>query len=700
MAKKGFLKTGDESFLPITRGELVVDSSGDPAFFSDDFVASSDHPGLMSTADKEKLDSIDTTRTQESLILKINSGSTENSDKYTFDGSASKQLNIEAGKNVVFTTTNNNLKIDVEVPTSLTWNQITNKPTKFNPSEHKHVSNDITIANYSIASAGNAAIQNNDTLTTALGKLEKTASTAYLWYQSITQEDTDDLINKWHEIVEFVNSITDSEEITDAFVTIDTDQEITGQKTFKPSNNTDAPFAVSNSVKVDNLNAALLDGHTADDFVKTDSAYWANLPIQTDEDLETEPVFGSVTANTYILSTAGPEITLSENSTKSGIVELTIDNTPEIVLDTRADLPTLRPANPITEGEDNTNMKLGDDDHKWSEVCASTFKVDSPIDSDSENLVRPLHINDEGVITRSDYTVGSDTQPIYMSAGCLVPLEESVGNATTGVYLLDGIIKPMRHSLNATVNSGTTGKLVKYTGANAVGPATTVGTNLKGIYLNGGVPTVMTHYLNADVNTGTKGTLVCYSESDSLSAFSDTGYIDTPVYINAGKVEPVSLGSSTSELYLVGVKTRAGDSTGKLTQFHVGNQGYQAGVRMVNGTTVYAKGGFYETSDERLKNFTGNVEIDFDSLSKIPKKYFTWVNSEAEARQIGTSAQELQKLYPELVEEDNSGTLHVAYDKLSIVALKAVDDLYNLVKDLKASQDDLIARLELLESRV
>lgn len=700
MAKKGFLKTGDESFLPITRGELVVDSSGDPAFFSDDFVASSDHPGLMSTADKEKLDSIDTTLTRESLILTINSGSTENSDKYTFDGSAAKQLNIQAGDNVLLAPTKNNLRIDVKVPTSLTWNQITNKPDKFNPSEHKHVSNDITIANYSIASAESASIQNNDTLTTALGKLEKTASTAYLWYQSITQEDTDDVINKWHEIVEFVNSITDSEEITDAFVTIDTDQEITGKKTFKPSNNTDAPFAVSNSVKVENLNAALLDGHTADDFVKTDSAYWANLPVQTDEDLETEPVFGSVTANTYILPTAGRPITLSENSTQAGIIELTIKDTPELVLNTRDDIPTLRPANPITEGRDNTNMKLGDEDHKWSEVCASTFKMDSPTAVDNTNAVRPLHINNEGIITRSTYNVGSGIQPVYMNAGCLVPLTTPVGGTTKGVYLSDQGIKPMTYSLNADVNAGIANKLVKYTNANTLGPATGMGSATKGIYLNDGIPSLMTYSLNATVNSGAKGKLAYYSLDNALSTFGTAGYFDTPVYIENGEVKPVSLNSSTSELYLVGVKTRAGDSTGKLTQFHVGNQEYQAGVRMVNGTTVYAKGGFYETSDERLKNFTGNVEIDFDSLSKIPKKYFTWVNSEAEARQIGTSAQELQKLYPELVEEDNSGTLHVAYDKLSIVALKAVDDLYNLVKDLKASQDDLIARLELLESRV
>jgi hypothetical protein len=94
---------------------------------------------------------------------------------------------------------------------------------------------------------------------------------------------------------------------------------------------------------------------------------------------------------------------------------------------------------------------------------------------------------------------------------------------------------------------------------------------------------------------------------------------------------------------------------------------------------------FYETADVRFKKFVKNVCIDFDSIRSIPKKYFIWTKgvNAGDKLHIGTSAQDIQKIYPELVSEDYDGVLHVAYDKLSIIALAAIDKLHDENQDLK-----------------
>lgn len=77
-----------------------------------------------------------------------------------------------------------------------------------------------------------------DTLNTALGKLEYKADWACDWITSVTADDTDTLVNKWGEIVDFLDSVTEGTDITDEFVTRKTNQTITGTKTFNSTGGT------------------------------------------------------------------------------------------------------------------------------------------------------------------------------------------------------------------------------------------------------------------------------------------------------------------------------------------------------------------------------------------------------------------------------------------------------------------------------
>ena len=142
-----------------------------------------------------------------------------------------------------------------------------------------------------------------------------------------------------------------------------------------------------------------------------------------------------------------------------------------------------------------------------------------------------------------------------------------------------------------------------------------------------------------------------------------------------GFIKNISLTTSAGKLYIVGSTSKAGTTTSLNT----------------STTEVYMQNGeVYAASDERLKDFGDNVEVDFNKLSEIPKVYYSWKDDEEKRQMIGTSAQKLKEIYPELVSENEDGKLAVSYEKLSIIALAAIDKLYKENEELK----DRLKRIE------
>jgi hypothetical protein len=147
-----------------------------------------------------------------------------------------------------------------------------------------------------------------------------------------------------------------------------------------------------------------------------------------------------------------------------------------------------------------------------------------------------------------------------------------------------------------------------------------------------------------------------------------------------GVVSTTSISSSTTKHYVLGV------SAGTNSQIYGGIH-YET-------STWYENGLLYESSDERLKDFGKDVEVDFDAIEKLPKKYFTWKNDESKVQNIGTSAQKLAELYPEIVSV-NDDVYGVSYDRLSIIALAAIDKLHKENVELKERLKKLEEKLGL-----
>jgi hypothetical protein len=97
----------------------------------------------------------------------------------------------------------------------------------------------------------------------------------------------------------------------------------------------------------------------------------------------------------------------------------------------------------------------------------------------------------------------------------------------------------------------------------------------------------------------------------------------------------------------------------------------------------------YQTSDDRLKDYKGDFTYDINKIDKIPTRYFEFKNDETKKIHIGTSAQAVQEVLPQIVNEGEDGYLSVDYSKLSLVALDCIKQLKAEISALKQEISEL-----------
>ena len=103
-------------------------------------------------------------------------------------------------------------------------------------------------------------------------------------------------------------------------------------------------------------------------------------------------------------------------------------------------------------------------------------------------------------------------------------------------------------------------------------------------------------------------------------------------------------------------------------------------------------------SDERLKDFKGKIDNPLEKLNTLNGYYFKpnetalLAGAEQNGLEVGVSAQEVEKVLPEIVSPSalGKGYKTVSYEKLTPLLIEAV-------KELSAKVDDLELRLQNLE---
>lgn len=132
--------------------------------------------------------------------------------------------------------------------------------------------------------------------------------------------------------------------------------------------------------------------------------------------------------------------------------------------------------------------------------------------------------------------------------------------------------------------------------------------------------------------------------------------------------------NSSSKLYLVGATSQA---SSPVTYSN-------SGVYTQSGA-VYASAGFYDTSDMRVKD---NIEsIDVSKADKIRLVEFD--RTDREHHGYGVIAQELETVYPSMVNTDENGFKTVNYSEIYAVKIKYLEDK---IAALEAIVDKLISK--------
>lgn len=153
----------------------------------------------------------------------------------------------------------------------------------------------------------------------------------------------------------------------------------------------------------------------------------------------------------------------------------------------------------------------------------------------------------------------------------------NAGASNRGVYVTNGTVTAMTYYLNATVNSGASGKLAYYSGTNSIDDYTnTIGSSSTPIYINNGIPNAANSY--KVVNSG-----------HYFSAFGISGYIYVIRYgqvvcvsINMSSVGNGSTGTTTLLTNLPSAVYTTGQSASK-----GGGSALRQATFYVSGTTLY-----------------------------------------------------------------------------------------------------------------
>lgn len=125
-----------------------------------------------------------------------------------------------------------------------------------------------------------------------------------------------------------------------------------------------------------------------------------------------------------------------------------------------------------------------------------------------------------------------------------------------------------------------------------------------------------------------------------------------------------------------------GDASGSATITNLANTTITLDVSNISGnltvTGDVSAANFNSTSDVSLKENLNIIDYPLEKLSQLNGYTFDWKSSKKSA--IGIVAQEVEKVFPQMVVTGEDGVKRVSYDSLIPVLLEAIKELNSKIK--------------------
>jgi hypothetical protein len=113
-------------------------------------------------------------------------------------------------------------------------------------------------------------------------------------------------------------------------------------------------------------------------------------------------------------------------------------------------------------------------------------------------------------------------------------------------------------------------------------------------------------------------------------------------------------------------------------------------------------GSLTELSDKRLKENIVNIENVLSNVLDINPVYFEFKDkkSHPSGRHIGFVAQEIEPLFPELIQKDSKGYLSIEYSNMTAILLQAIKEQQEIINEQNKKNEELELQLKQIMERL